>query len=329
MLSRYLSKVPTKSRIFCALKVLKYLGGTRAIGIEYSRNREQAFNHAYSSDGHGQRVDVGEFNLFTDASFAAKIDDHYSVNGLLLYYAGTPVAWKSGRQSIRSESTCQAEWIACAEGLKWIERMGFLTFFQQKYDQTAPIPDSMTLWTDSESVEACALAIEAKPASRHFILREYKVREFSDKNPQRLRFCRTEYQRADALTKGTELKQHQLILNKVNQQPISKISIMALFEPALLGPMPSANPGFSYHGPPSHLQLKGKNAYLLPHRPWDGYAPAIVNCLKKQWAGISETVEGPECQPTAVVALGQTFQFSPDYESLQMRIKRIRTKLGD
>ena len=185
------------------------------------------------------------------------------------------------------------------------------------------------LWTDSESVEACVLAIEAKPASRHFILREYKVREFSDKNPQRLRFCRTEYQRADALTKGTELKQHQLILNKVNQQPISKISIMALFEPALLGPMPSANPGFSYHGPPSHLQLKGKNAHLLPHRPWDGYAPAIVNCLKKQWAGISETVEGPECQSAAVVALGQTFQFSPVYESLQIRIKRIRTKLGD
>jgi hypothetical protein len=207
--------------------------------------------------------------------------------------------------------------------------MGFLTFFQKNYDQTALIPDSLTLWTDSESVEACALAIEAKPASRHFILREYKVREFSDKNPQRLRFCRTDYQRADALTKGAELKQQRLILDKAVPQPIAKISIVALFEPAILGPMPSANPGFSYFGSPSHLQLKGKNAYLSPHRPWDGYAPAIVNCLLRRWAGISESVDGSECQPTSIVALGETFHFDPDQETLQMRIKRIRTKLGD
>jgi hypothetical protein len=207
--------------------------------------------------------------------------------------------------------------------------MGFLTFFQKKYDQTSPMPDSMTLWTGSGSVEACALAVEAKPASRHFILREYKVREFSEKNPHRLRFCRTDYQRADALTKGAELKQHQMILDQAVPQPIAKISFAALFKPAILGPMPSANPGFPYLGPPSHLQLKGKNAYLLPHRPWGGYAPAIVNCLLRQWAGISETVEGPKCQPAAVVALGQTFHFSPDYESLQRRIKRIRTKLGN
>ena len=180
LLSRYLVYTPTQKRVFNALKVLKYLQITKHVGIEYSPSREAAFNTTYGHDGHGQKVALGLFNLFTDASFAAKVDNHYSVNGLLLYYGGTPVAWKSGRQTIRSESTCQAEWIACAEGLKWVERMGFLEFFQKNYSPTNPIPDTLTLWTDSESVEACALQKEPKPASRHFILREFKVREFSD-----------------------------------------------------------------------------------------------------------------------------------------------------
>ena len=109
-------------------------------------------------------------------------------------------------------------------------------FFQAKYDQTKPTPDTMTLWTDSESAEACALQVESKPASRHFILREFKVRGFSDRNPNRLGFCRTEYQRADALTKAASIKQHEMVLGKAS---LTRTSFAALFDAGILYPMHS------------------------------------------------------------------------------------------
>ena len=101
----------------------------------------------------------------------------------------------------------------------------------------------MILWTDSESVEACVLATEIKPNSRHFILREYKVMGFANADRNNLRFCRTKYQRADALTKGADIKQHKLLLDKA--------SIVALFDAGILAPMPKSGP---YQGDTVYLK---------------------------------------------------------------------------
>ena len=219
LLSRFVSKVPTKARVVFALRVLKYLSGTKDLGIVYSPERDSALRSVYSKDGHGQSVSVGSHNLFVDASFAAVVDNYYSVSGLILYHRGAPIAWKSGRQTIRTHSTCEAEWVAAAEGLKWLDRMGFLEFLNTKYSKSRSIPTDLTLWTDSQSVEACVLAAENKKNSRHFILREFRVMEFAKNNKSRLRFCRTDYQRADGLTKCAEKKQTEMLLEKARYNP--------------------------------------------------------------------------------------------------------------
>jgi hypothetical protein len=219
LLSRFVSKVPTKARVNFALRILKYLSGTKDLGVEFSQERDSALRTVYSKDGHGQPVQVGVHNLFVDASFAATVDNYYSVSGIILYYRGSPIAWKSGRQTIRTHSTCEAEWVAAAEGLKWLDRMGFLEFFSTKYSNSRPIPADLTLWTDSQSVEACVLAAENKKNSRHFILREFRVMEFAKNNKSRLRFCRTDYQRADGLTKCADKKQTEMLLGLSHFNP--------------------------------------------------------------------------------------------------------------
>ena len=240
------------------------------------------------------------------------------MNGLLLYYCGTPVAWKSGRQKIRSESTCQAEWIACAEGLKWVERMGYLSFFSTKYDQTVPIPPDMTLWTDSESVEACSLAVEAKPASRHFILRNFKVREFSDKNPERLRFCRTEYQRADALTKAADINQHDLILGKSTKPAfVPKVSFVALFDAGILEPVDRVVPKF-----PGPL---GKNALASTPQVWDHYWPNARASKLACWASFADYHGDPPSSHDSFSARGQTYFVGSAGQSDSLGAKRAKT----
>jgi hypothetical protein len=219
LLSRFVAKVPTKARVNFALRILKYLSGTKNAGVVYSPERDNALRSVYSKDGHGQPVNVGAHNLFVDASFAAVVDNYYSVSGIVLYHRGTPIAWKSGRQTIRTHSTCEAEWVAAAEGLKWCDKMGYLEFFNKNYNKSTAIPRDLTLWTDSQSVEACVLAKETKKNSRHFVLREFKVTEFAEKNKSGLRFCRTDYQRADGLTKCADKKQTEMLLEQAKINP--------------------------------------------------------------------------------------------------------------
>ena len=98
--------------------------------------------------------------------------------------------------------------------------MGYLEFFNKKYNKSVAIPSDLTLWTDSQSVEACVLAKDLKKNSRHFVLREFKVTEFAEKDKSRLRFCRTDYQRADGLTKCADKKQVEMLLGRAKHRQL-------------------------------------------------------------------------------------------------------------
>jgi hypothetical protein len=157
-------------------------------------------------------------HLFSDASFASSVDDYYSNSGSVLYVHGTPIAWRSGRQTIRAVSTTEAEWIAAADGLTWVKLISRLEFFSSESNISVELPTDMLILRDNKSAVIVAKCEEIKPKSRHYALRMLNVRD----EKARLWFVRTDKMCADALTKPVSGKQRKLLLGKSSNIPINK-----------------------------------------------------------------------------------------------------------
>ena len=209
LLSRYLGKPPTMQRVNAAKTIIKYLLTTKNEGISYSPMNEMLIKNRYKNDGDDEAVPKSEHLLFNDASFASHVDSFYSNSGSVLFIHGTPVAWRSGRQKIRAQSTCEAEWIAASDGLSWVQQISCLEFFEGaagNLDTT--LPADLLIMCDNKSAVRVAKTEEVKPKSRHYALRLFRVRD----EGKRVIFCRTHLMAADALTKAVPGKQRALLL---------------------------------------------------------------------------------------------------------------------
>ena len=216
LLSRFLGKPVTLPRVDAAKRIIKYLVLTKNEGIYYSPLNEKFFKAQYAEDGDGQAVPPSEHLLFNDASFAANVDSYYSNSGSVLYVHGTPVAWRSGRQKVRAQSTCEAEWIAAADGLTWVSQVSCLEFFSGKDDNIeAKLPEDLLIMCDNRSAVLVAKTEEVCPKSRHFALRLIRVRDES----KRVVYCRTDKMCADALTKAVPGKVRALLLGHLARLP--------------------------------------------------------------------------------------------------------------
>ena len=136
-----------------------------------------------------------------------------SVSGCITYLHGSAVLWKSSRQSVRSYSTQQAEWIAASDLIILEESAGWLPFF-------CSTPEKSVLWCDSQAVTLGAKGAAERPASRHLAIRWHRVRD----EAQRLCFVPTHLQRADGLTKNNvSPSQRRLLLHVVESPSIEDV----------------------------------------------------------------------------------------------------------
>ncbi|CAD7965940.1 unnamed protein product [Amoebophrya sp. A120] len=191
-LAKVASKPCTKAIVACVKKVLRYVIHTEDVGIDYSPENEQKFKQVY-----GSLLQKGEklkdWNLFTDASFASCFVTLKSTSGALLYYRGAPIVWKTARQSVRTHSTFEAEFVAGSDGLIMSETCTFKGFLE---DRDA----SEDLWMDNQTAITVAKTPgdAQRPRSRHVALRYHKVADECEK----IKFCPTEHMKADCLTKN-------------------------------------------------------------------------------------------------------------------------------
>lgn len=190
VLSRITCKPTTKGIVYCIKKVLRYLINTPEIGLYYSPQMERSFNETYDkirSDGQQTQ----RWNAFSDASFASDFVTLKSISGSLIYYRGTPIAWRPNRQSVRTNSTFESEFVAMSDTLILESSLDFLGFFGE--------PTDGTLWCDNQTAVTVAKSPSGgeRPKSRHVALRYLRVVDVAD----RIQFCPTEHMKADTLTK--------------------------------------------------------------------------------------------------------------------------------
>jgi hypothetical protein len=186
-----------------ARKVCKYLITTASEGVGYSPEAEAEFDQIYSELLPTGR-DLPNVNIFSDAGFANCIKTMRSTSGSICYYRSVPIFWRTGRQTVRSYSTAESEYIAASDTIVLSEQNSYLNFFDKlpttvvdPQNGLSPSLENAILWVDNQSAIITAKSADTKPKSRHYALRYLRVKDNADK----IIFCPTTLMKADSLTK--------------------------------------------------------------------------------------------------------------------------------
>ena len=99
VLSRYRG-TPTTAHWNGAVRVLKYLGSTKDMGVVYGTSSEEEL--------------VG----YVDADFAGDLDTRKSTTGFVFLYGGAVLSWCSKKQTAVATSTVEAEYMAASHAIK-------------------------------------------------------------------------------------------------------------------------------------------------------------------------------------------------------------------
>ena len=221
LLAKWNNETPTKARVGALIRIMAYLMDTAEMGITYSPNSEKEWYQSTRFDGNGKPVAWSScgLDLYTDASWASEIENSYSISGMVITVFGTPVAWKSKRQTIRADSTCAAEYIAAADGIQWCANMGRLEFFDFPAVPEGGIPKSLRIFLDSSSAVQVAKNEEGKPKTRWLALRWHRAQDEKDK----IRFVKTAEQKADVLTKAPRIEAIRLLFGSYGCESVAKM----------------------------------------------------------------------------------------------------------
>ena len=189
-LSRCVTNVK-ESTVTAGKRVLAYLKGTLDWGIEYSPESEKAFYDVYKEvASRGGHDDVPHSTAFADADFAGCTTSLKSTSGSILYYRGTPIAWKARRQTIRALSTCESEYVAIFDTIQLSRQQGWLEWFEEGRD--LPL-----IFSDSQSALALTKNSIITKKSKHMSIRYHEVKD----RCKDLCFVSSGLNRADPLTK--------------------------------------------------------------------------------------------------------------------------------
>lgn len=177
-LSRYMEN-PTKMHLMAAKRVFRYLKGTTDFGILYKKGK--------MSSVYG----------YTDSDYAGDIDDRKSTSGNVFLMSSGAVSWSSKKQPIVTLSTTEAEFVAaatCSCQAIWLRRMLDVIGSQQH--------SPTIIYCDNISTIKLSRNPVFHGRSKHIDVRFHFLRDLCLEGVIELRFCKTEDQVADIMTKA-------------------------------------------------------------------------------------------------------------------------------
>ena len=189
-LTKFMSN-PGSSHIATARRVLRYLAGTRALGITYRRSGQDA-----SVTSVGDTVQSNTLTASADAHHAGA-KDRRSVSGWALMLNGAAVTWSSKRQPVTAISSTESEFYSlskCALDCVYLRRIMDML----GYKQVSPTPIA-------QDNNACIFLVKGSGMynrAKHIDTRIYRIRELSESGEVKLFKVAGENQPVDIFTKS-------------------------------------------------------------------------------------------------------------------------------
>ena len=176
-LARFCSK-PTDVHWLAVKRIMRYLKGTSAHGLLYSRNN--------SSECVG----------FSDADWAGDVNDRKSTTGYTFQIGGASVSWNSSKQSCVALSTAESEYIAlssAAQEAVWLQNL--LSDLRNK--PCEPI----TIFDDNQAALSIAKDSQCTKRTKHVDIKYHFIREKVLNSKLNVKHCSSSEMVADVLTK--------------------------------------------------------------------------------------------------------------------------------
>lgn len=165
-----------------AKRVLRYLKGTKNLGVRYTKEKKQEGIDAYA-----------------DADYAGDSDRH-SYSGSVFLIQGGAVSWQSTKQRTIALSTAEAEYVSLSEAAR--EAIFLQRFLAEVSDGKAyKLDKAVTIYSDSQSAIAIAKNPVHHQRTKHVDVRYHFVREAIVNNHVILKYKETACMVADSLTK--------------------------------------------------------------------------------------------------------------------------------
>jgi len=170
------SENPTQADWKKAIKILKYLNGTKHYKIRY--------------DG------KGKINAHTDSDFAGDPNDRKSTSGHIILMGTNPISWYSKKQTTVATSTAEAEYLSTTECIKKVLQIKNLLY--ELFGET----ETIDIYRDNEASKSSIKAGHLNPKLRHIsVSYHFNNENILNKNVQ-LKYISTNDMLADPLTKN-------------------------------------------------------------------------------------------------------------------------------
>jgi hypothetical protein len=176
-LSRFASN-PSPQHIALGKKILRYLKGSKELGITYQANTDLYIKG------------------YCDSDYAGDIPTAKSTSGYIFFLANGPISWKSKLQTIIAQSTTEAEYIAINIATKEAIYLKALLEELGLYKQ-----NKFPLYTDNNGALLLANNPIFHERTKHIAVKYHYIRDLIDKGIIDLIYIPTKEQRADGLTK--------------------------------------------------------------------------------------------------------------------------------
>jgi hypothetical protein len=183
-LSQFLSN-PLPVHWTAAKRVLRYLNGTRDLGIVY-----------------GMEEDFDPIG-YCDADWASNLIDRCSISGYIFLIGGGPISWQSKKQQTTALSTMEAEYMAASLATC---KAVWLRNFYREIGSPQDIPTSLNI--DNRSAIDFSNNSGFHARSKHIDIRHHFVHEKIILEDIEVFHCKSEDNIADVLTKALATPAH-------------------------------------------------------------------------------------------------------------------------
>lgn len=166
-----------------AKRVLRYLKGTKNIGLVYSSNNKPVEGYA-------------------DADWGSNIDDRKSYTGYAFTYANGAISWESRKQKTVAVSSTEAEYMALSDSTK--EAIYLKRFSNEILGNNNPV----CIYNDNQSAEKLCRNPIFHNRTKHVDIRHHFIRDSIERGEVEVKYMRTDDMPADFLTKGLAAPKH-------------------------------------------------------------------------------------------------------------------------
>ena len=153
-----------------------------SIGITYSEDDE----------------DGDKLTAYVDSDHAGDQDKGCATTGIVLYFAGGPVDWRSTKQTVVAISTVEADYVAMSKAcVMALHFRDLLESMNEKQEQAT------MMFEDNSGAVSLSRSAKITPRIKHIDVKFHHVRSLVADGVVDVTYIKTELERVDILTKSS------------------------------------------------------------------------------------------------------------------------------